>query len=219
MKIALANQLGASASAILMNLAVLRARSGRKLLLVDTTRARHSYGWGNARRESGLRPWFATRALDGRRLAAEIGDFTEQYNDIVVDMAGYDTAQARSVFATVNLVLVPVLPRMAGLATQYQLITSLNAARLHNPAIRVVFAIVGEQAPATEDELAIARAYASRVALASLASTTVCVPAELDYGIGRCVCDAETCDPERAAEMHALYREVYAQAPSVARHF
>jgi hypothetical protein len=45
------------------------------------------------------------------------------------------------------------------------------------------------------------------------------MPAEIDYGIGRCVCDAETCDPARAAEMHALYREVYAQAPSVARHF
>ena len=216
MIIALANQLGASATAILITLAVVRARSGRKVLLVDTSRSRLADGWGGARRENGFRPWVSTCVLDGRKLQDELGVLREQYNDIVIDTAGRNTAEARSTFVAAKLVLVPVRPRMAALATQYQLIDTLNAARVFNPAIRVLFAIVDDNNHLTQEELATGRAYMSRVALASLALTTVRAPEEHQYGVGRCVCDAETCDPERAAEMHALDREVYGQAPNAA---
>lgn len=202
-----------------MNLAVLRARSGRKVLLVDTNRSRLAHGWASARRENGRRPWVSSRVLDGQKLQAELGVLNEQYNDIVIDTAGRNTAESRSVFVAAKLVLVLVRPRMAALATQYQLIDTLNAARVFNPAIRVLFVIVGDDNHLTQDELATARAYMSRVALASLASTTVRAPDEHEYGVGRCICDAETCDPERAAEMHALYREVYGRLPNAARDF
>jgi hypothetical protein len=39
--------------------------------------------------------------------------------------------------------VVPVTPAQADLASQYQLIARLNAARMFNPGLRVLFVLVG----------------------------------------------------------------------------
>ncbi|NML62825.1 hypothetical protein HHL21_17425 [Massilia sp. RP-1-19] len=57
--------------------------------------------------------------------------------------------------------------------------------------------------------MAAVRLYAAHVMSATLAATVLHAPHALEYGQGRCVCDAETCDPEMAAELNSLYREVY----------
>jgi len=41
-------------------------------------------------------------------------------------------------------------------------------------------------------------------------------PAARDYGPGRCVSDAVSCDPDAAAELRALYDEVYPPAAPMA---
>jgi len=56
----------------------------------------------------------------------------------------------------------------------------------------------------------------SRVQNATLASTILHAPAAFNYGLGRCVSDAAACDPDAAAEMQALYDEVYATLPTMA---
>jgi chromosome partitioning protein len=112
--------------------------------------------------------------------------------------------------AAARLVVVPVQAEHIDLATQYKLIGRLSVARAANPALRVLFVVVSGVSGPRADALAAIRAYVSRVVSATLASTVLHVPPGCDYGQGRCVCDAETCDPDVAGEMHALYDEVYA---------
>ena len=59
-------------------------------------------------------------------------------------------------------------------------------------------------------------AHVARVEDATLAETVLHAPAAREYGPGRCVSDATTCDPDAAAELRALYDEVYPAAVPMA---
>ena len=106
--------------------------------------------------------------------------------------------------------LVPVDPLAIDLASQYMLIRRLSAARSENAGMRVLVVIVTDLSTPSADALAAVRALRSRIAAAALANTVLHVWPGREYGAGRCLCDAETCDPESVDEMQALYREAYA---------
>lgn len=213
MIITIANQgPSAGASIVASNLAVLRARSGRKVCLIDTDlKKRFACGWSIERSAAGIRPRIPGRNIGGRGLVQELDKLLPHFNDILIETEARDCADNRSALIAARLVVVPVQADQVDLGTQYKLIACLNAARMFNPGLRVLFVLVAGRTDPTSDELAAVRAYVSRVMSASLASTTLHAPGSHEYGEGRCVCDAETCDPDMAAEMHALYQEVYAQ--------
>ena len=212
MIIAIANQAGSGGGALLANnLAVLRARSGHKVLLLDTDPKQPSCAWSCARASADIRPRIPARAIGRTKPLPAVAELLLHYNDMLVD-AAHDTLQSHAALSVARLVLVPVSAQQVDLAMQYQLIGRLNAVRAGNPRLRVLFVIVSGQDDPPGDALAAVRAYVARVMFATLATTIVHAPPTHDYGEGRCVCDAETCDPEMAGEMHALYREVYALA-------
>jgi chromosome partitioning protein len=82
-----------------------------------------------------------------------------------------------------------VTPQQVDLGAQYQLIARLNAARMFNPDLRVLFALVGGADTPTDEERAAVRAYVARVMSATLAGTIIRGAAP--------------------ADMAALYREVF----------
>jgi chromosome partitioning protein len=180
------------------------------VLLLDTDPKRPLCAWSSERGVAGIRPRVPARAMFSIGLQPAPENLLLHYNDVLVDAAGRDTRSSRAALAAARLVLVPVQADHVDLATQYKLIGRLNLARAANPALRVLFVVVSGASDPSADALAAIRAYVSRVVSATLASTVLHVPPGCDYGQGRCVCDAETCDPEMAGEMHALYGEVYA---------
>ena len=197
---------------IARNLAVLRARSGRRVCLMSTDAARDC-DWGNERSAAGARPWIDTRQVGSRAVKTRLAALRPLFNDILVDAGARDSDACRCVLAAARLVVVPVCGSAIDLDCQYRLLARLNAARVFNPGMRVLFAaVIGAKGPDPEERAAIL-AHVARVQDATLATTVLHQPAAFDYGPGRCVCDAETCDPVAAAEMHALYDEVYASLP------
>ena len=213
MIIAIVNQHGnPDRSVIARNLAVLRARSGRRVCLMHTARGD---GWGAERGACSVRPWIDTRQVGSRAVKTRLAALRPLFNDILVDAGARDTEECRCVLASARLVVVPVRGGEIDLDCQYRLLTRLNAARVFNPAMRVLFvAVCGAEGPVMEERAAVL-AHVARVQDASLANVVLHQPAAHDYGPGRCVCDAETCDPESAGEMHALYDEVYATLPKL----
>lgn len=211
MIVAIANQHGgAGKSVVANNLALLRARAGRKVLLVDTDPRQSSCRWNRERAAAGLRPQVAACAITGRGLPQELERLRQRYNDIVIDTEGRDTADSRTALIAARLVLVPVTPGQVDLNSQYQLIARLNAARMFNPGLRVLFVTVAREDP-TPEQAAAVRAYVSRVMAASLAGTVIHAGLGVQpRGRGSCVCDDPRCEARAAAEMDALYREVYA---------
>ncbi|NRR34369.1 AAA family ATPase [Oxalobacteraceae bacterium] len=213
MIIAIANQCGGSGKTIVANnLALLRARSGRKVMLVDTDPKKSSCAWNSARIAAGVQPRVAARAIVGGDLAHELELLRLHYNDILIDTEGRDTPASRAALISARLVLVPVSPGQVDLAKQYQLIARLNSARMFNPGLRVLFVMVGTGGDPDPEQMAAVRAYVTRVMAATLATTVIHEQgaAHLACGPGRCVCDLPGCDQGAAAEMGALYREVFA---------
>ncbi|NVE00673.1 hypothetical protein [Massilia sp. BJB1822] len=200
-------------SVVACSLAVLRAGSGRKVCLVDVDAARRGYAWSIARSSTGLRPWISGRTVSRRGLQQDIENLIPLFNDILIDAGTRDTPECRCALIAAKLVLVPVHANEVDLASQYALICRLNTARMYNPGLRVLFVMVSGDTDLDEAERAAMRAYVSRVMSASLASTVLHEPATRDYGAGRCVFDAEICDPEQAAEIRALYDEVFMPVP------
>ncbi|OEZ58900.1 AAA family ATPase [Duganella sp. HH105] len=194
MIVAIANQSGGAGKTIVANnLALLRARAGRKVMLVDTDPKAAASSWCSELAAAGVRPRVATRAITGRSLVEDLELLRNRYNDIVIDTEGRDTAESRAALIAARLVVVPVTPMQVDLSTQYQLIARLNAARMFNPGLRVLFVLVGGDAESTDEptaeERAAVRAYVSRVMSATLANTVV-------HG-------------QAPADMDALYREVF----------
>jgi chromosome partitioning protein len=190
MIVAIANQNGGAGKTIIANnLALLRTRSGRKVMLVDTDPRGASCAWCGELAAAGVQPRVAARAITGRTLVHDIELLRTRYNDIVIDTEGRDTAESRAALIAARLVVVPVTPEQADLASQYKLIARLNCARMFNPGLRVLFVLVAEH-PSDEERAAV-RAYAARVMSATLANTII-------HSQG-----------QAPADMDALYREVF----------
>lgn len=212
MIVAIVNQHGnADRSIVARNLAVLRARSGRKVCLAMTGLWHGGYLWGEARSAARIRPWLDVRSLGTRAVGDRLAGLRRLFNDIVVDAGARDTEECRRVLGAARVIVVPARGGEVDLVGQYTLARRLNAARALNPEVRILFVAVCTVGDAEPDNEAALLAHVHRVGTARLAPVRLHEPGAYAYGEGRCVCDAETCDPELADEMHALYREVYAQ--------
>jgi len=216
MIIAIVNQHGTpERTVVARNLAVLRARSGRRVCLM-TTAAGTDSDWCNDRSSAGVRPWIDTRHVGSRAVPTRLAALRPLFNDILIDAGVRDTDGCRCVLAASRLVVVPVRGGALDLDLQYRLLARLNGARVLNPGLRVLFAAVSGPAGPDANERAAVLAHVSRVQNATLASTVLHAPADFNYGLGRCVSDAAACDPDAAAGMQALYDEVYAALPTMA---
>lgn len=194
---------------LMANLAVLRARSGRAICIIDADPRARAYGWSCERSAAGQGPSIPARRLAGRALEREIEVLAPNYHDLLINTGERDTHESRAALGAARTVVVPVRVRQADLDRHYGLVARLNAARMFNPQLRVLFVIVTDGAAPDGEELAAVRQYVAHVMSATLATTLIHDPCANEYGRGRCVCDAETCDPEAAAEFRALYREIY----------
>jgi len=209
--IAIANQNDSDSgkSVVASNLALLRARAGRKVMLVDADPKRACSDWSSARSANGIKPPVAAHAVGGRDLPQQLETLGRRYNDILIDTESRDTPASRSALIAARLVVVPVTVGQVDLEGHYQLIARLNSARMFNPGLRVLFVIVGSPSDPSEEELAAVRAYVAHVMSATLASTIIHVQGAAQQLGGSGICDVASRDLRAAAEMRELYREVF----------
>lgn len=201
-------------SAIARSLAVLRARSGRRVCLMRTDAAEDD--WSDARSEARIEPWIDTRSVGSRAIKTRLSALRSLFNDILIDAGARDSDACRCVLDCARLIVVPVRGDAIDLDCQYRLLARLNAARNLNPAMQVLFVAVSGAGGPGPDERAAVLAHVARVRDARLADT-VLHDAGGRFGAGLCAVDREACAPAAAAAMASLYQEVYAPAPRLAQ--
>lgn len=201
-----------AAGLVAENLALLRARSGRKVLLLDATSRQSCRQWATERERLRLGPRLEARAVRGFGLSQELERLYPHFGDVVIDTDGGNGHECRAALIMAQIAVVPLAPDQANVEVRYDLIARLNNARMFNPGLRVLFVTAGSEHDPAPRELCAMRSYAAQVMAGGLAGTILHLPALL-WGADRpglCASDIES--STGAAEMAALYEEVFQTA-------
>lgn len=168
------------------NLAVLGRRSGRRVLLIDAAPGGACRDWARARAAACMRPLPEVLALRGMGFGERLADQLARHQDVLVAACACEDQESRSALLAARLVIVPIAAHDADLASHYRLIARLNAARMLNPGLQVLFVALGTTPGEEAFELARVRAYAREVMGARVAPAVVAAadldPGALDYG-------------------------------------
>ena len=102
---------GVGKSLISTNLTVTRSQQGKKVLLVDGDEQGTSGDWTDHRSELGIdTPWTAIR-LKSNAVRTEVLKLAKNYDDIIIDCGGRDTASLRAALTVSDIFLVPFQPK------------------------------------------------------------------------------------------------------------
>src|SRR5689334_13420491 len=104
---------GIGKSTLSANMAVLAARAGHDVLLVDGDTQGTTMTWAAAR---GGRPGnglasLTTISLVGRQIRAELGRLRDRYQTIIVDAGAKDSDTQRAALVAADVALLPFPPR------------------------------------------------------------------------------------------------------------
>ena len=125
---------GSGKSTVAVNLAIMRAKEGRDLLLVDADDQESATDFTilrNERFEGGA--GYTSVALRGKAIRTEIIRLSMKYDDIIIDCGGRDTTNQRAAMAVADLYLVPFVPRSFDVWTLERVAKLVEEMQVVNP--------------------------------------------------------------------------------------
>ncbi len=102
---------GCGKSLISTNLTVLRSLSGKRVLLVDGDEQGTSGDWTDHRTGLGIETPWTTIRLKSNAVRTEVLKLAKNYDDIIIDCGGRDTASLRAALTVSDVFLVPFQPK------------------------------------------------------------------------------------------------------------
>lgn len=142
---------GSGKTTIATNLAVLRAQSGRDLLLVDADDQETASDFTMLRNEklpNGA--GFTSIKLTGAAVRTEIRRLADKYDDVVIDTGGRDTSSQRAALTVSSVLLVPFVPRSFDVWTLEKVSQLVAEMRAANPEL-AAYAFINRADPRGQD--------------------------------------------------------------------
>jgi chromosome partitioning protein len=199
---------GVGKSTVAANLAVLAARDGRDVLLIDADPQETTVTWAAARTEqaSDLAP-VTTVAIVGKQIRDELKRLSEKYDTIVVDAGARDTTTQRAALSVAGTVLLPFPPRGPDLWTLDAVAQTVGDIRTINEDLRAV-AFVNRADPVGSDN------EEAEAAFAEHHEVIEAIPVRIGnrkgiavaHLMGLAAVEAHRPDPKAVAELDALFR-------------
>jgi len=175
-------------------LAVERARAGASVLLADAGPGARCRDWLAARAAARLRPCPGGADLGLAAEPAAVETALDRCDALVID-----AGRCRRALIAADVAIVPVAPAAADPDRDYDLVAALNAARIFNPGLHVLFLTVADGDAADPADpagmrrgLARVRGYAAEVLSAHVADTVVPRAALCGARPGACAADDAT---------------------------
>lgn len=202
---------GTGKTTIATNLAAMRAKAGRDVVLVDTDIQASASLWCSVRDQGGIQPRIACVQLRGKAIATQLRDTASRYEDVIVDAGGRDSVELRAAMTVADSLLIPIQASQFDTWTLESMAELVNQARGINPDLVAYVCVnrassnprVGEldEAGKLLDEYEafkmLETALRDRIAFRHAARS------------GQSVAEADS-DDKAAREVSALHREVYA---------
>lgn len=127
---------GVGKSLIAVNLAVIRSLDGKKVLLVDGDDQGTASDWADHRMGLGITTPWTTIRLKGVSVRNELIKMKDDYDDIVIDCGGRDTASLRAALTISDVFVVPFQPKSFDIWTVSQVSEVVEEARSINPSLQ-----------------------------------------------------------------------------------
>lgn len=175
MIITILDQIGFSRSAGLASqLAMLRAQAGRNVLLVYTNSSASSRGVDHPWEVVEIKLGAVAHTVVDKNIASTLRNLAPRYNDIVISAGTCDSPGNQSTLMATNIAIVPIQPCNSGVKMGHQLSKRIEAARVGNPSLRVLFLIMGAPENLSIRDIETARTFVATIRSAVLVNTPVC---------------------------------------------
>ena len=101
---------GTGKTTIATNLAIIAAKQGSDILLVDADTQCSASDFMSVREEEKHDPQITSAMIHGKHIAEELRKFEPKFDDIIVDVGGRDSVTLRSVLLYADILIIPCLP-------------------------------------------------------------------------------------------------------------
>lgn len=127
---------GVGKSLIAVNLAVIRNLDGKKVLLVDGDDQGTASDWVDHRVGLGIPTTWTTIRLKGAAVRSELVKMKNDYDDVLIDCGGRDTASLRAALTISDVFIVPFQPKSFDIWTISQVSEVVEEAHSINPSLK-----------------------------------------------------------------------------------
>lgn len=149
---------GSGKTTVAVNLAVMRSKAGKQVLVVDADSAdnRNASDFASHRDsvvEGGK--GFEAVQINGKDVATNVPGLARRFDDVVVDVGGADSHSQRAALVIADVLVLPVFPSSLDIWVLGKVQSVIEEARIQNPRLRVVsFLMRADASGTTNDEAA-----------------------------------------------------------------
>lgn len=205
---------GTGKTTIATNLTVMRAASGKKVLLVDADEQKSTSIWANQRDVLEIETKWATIQLTGKAVYSQVEMMKKDYDNVIIDVGGRETRSLRAAIAVADIFLIPFKPRSLDIWTLGDIKAIISEMKPANPKLKCIAVINQADSRGADNEETIdilkkcediecfSKPIGARKSFANAASD----------GIG--VSEMNPIDKKAVQEMQALYDFIYNKSTS-----
>jgi chromosome partitioning protein len=200
---------GTGKSTIATNVAVMLARAGRDVLLVDADEQETSVAFTNMRNQTlADGAGYTCIPLTGRAVMTEIRRLAPKYSDIVIDVGGSNAASQRGALALAQVYVVPFAPRSFDIWTLDKVVALIEESSAVNPDLKAFALLNRADSQGTENDAAAAiiREQDALTCLKVRLGNRKAYPRAATAGLS--VVELSPKDPKAVEEVEQLFREV-----------
>ena len=207
---------GSGKTTVATNLAVMRARVGADVLLIDADDQETSVDFTVLRNErTENQAGYTCIKLTGAALRTETMRLSQKYQDIVIDTGGRDTTSQRAALSIADVLLVPFVPRSFDVWTLEKVARVVGEVRALNSTL-IAYAFLNRADPRGQDNEEAAAVIRDTEALIFLDTPLGNRKAFANAGaIGLSVCELLPNDLKATGEITTLFARLFNVAPTL----
>lgn len=202
---------GTGKTTLAVNLAALRARAGRDVLLVDTDLQASASYWALSRDEGSTQPRVACIQKFGKGLQTEVQDLATRYQEVIIDAGGRDSVELRSALVVADRAFLPIQPSQFDIWTLGRMDDLVRTAQGFNPPLQCWVVLSRASTNPSVSEVNEAQSLWADFAHLQLAQTVIrdriAYRKAARYGLS--VEELKPVDAKAVEELRALYQEVF----------
>lgn len=141
---------GSGKTTLSINIAVSRSLKKERVLLVDADDQKSTLLWSEQRSLLNLKNKITVVQLTGSSILSQVTEMVKDYDQVIIDVGGRDTASQRAALLVCDIFLTPFRPRSLDIWTLEKLNMLLQEAMTIRPNLKA-FSIVNQADPRGSD--------------------------------------------------------------------